>query len=108
LSCCSVGLNLLDFFGVIDGISTAAYTSDAERAGGLTAYLWVGAWAVLVTLAGPVAAVGLLRRRPWSRVCAMVVWALCGVGCCCTLPFSVYGLWSLSRDNVKALFLTSH
>ena len=108
LSCCSVSLNLLDFFGVIDGFSQSTYASGAERAGGLTAYLWVGAWAVWMVLTGPVAAIGLLRRRPWSRVFTMVVWIVCAAGCCCTVPLCFYGLWSLNTAQVKALFAITH
>ena len=107
LSCCSVGINLLDFFGVIDGFSQATYESEAERLGGLTAYLWVGVWALMVTVCGPVAAVGLLKRKTWARGLSMVVWCLNGLGCCCLAPLCVYGLWSLNTQDVKALFNTT-
>lgn len=100
----SVTLNLLSFFEVIDLMGTSHYASDAERAGGLTAFVWMGTWAAMMSLLSPIAAAGLWLRRSWGRKLAMAVWAGSLIGCCCTLPVCAYGLWSLSTTEVKDHF----
>lgn len=96
MSIFSSTLNILSFYEVIDFLGPNNYASDSERAGALTAFLWIGGWAVLMTLLCPVAAAGLWLQREWGRKLAIAVWAFSIVGCCCTIPACAYGLWSLT------------
>lgn len=57
-------------------------------------------------------ALGLKRRRPWARRSMLVYWGLSipfclgfsWYGLCLLVPLCVYGIWSLTRPAVVALF----
>jgi len=106
LSSCSVTINLLGFFGVIEEVAPGGFTSDAERVGGLIAYIWVGMWSICMILCAPIAAIGLYRQHSWARSFALGIWVLSSIGCCCSMPLCGYGIWSLSRKEVQE-FLAS-
>ena len=64
--------------------------------------LFFKAFAIAGVLWTPINAAGLYKRRSWARWSTMAYWAL-GFPLCCCLPLGLYGLWSLSRPEVRSL-----
>lgn len=93
----SVAVNLVMFF---QKPSTRPLLEDPERIGNMIAYVLCGLWAVSGVIAAPVTAVGLAARAGWARGLGRVYWGLSLLTVCC-LPVGAYGLWSLSRDDVR-------
>lgn len=63
----------------------------------------IGIWSGLGLVWTPFNAWGLFMKRPWARTSTMIYWAGSLVTLCC-IPFGLYGLWSLWRPDVAALF----
>ena len=87
---------------LIDPVFTPPGPSDAEQGqwwGRLIANLWVGVGSLVGLAWGATNCYGLIRRRHWARRSGIAFWAF-SLLCCGCLPFSVYGLWSLTRKEV--------
>jgi hypothetical protein len=69
---------------------------------GGAAGLFFKAFAIAGVLWTPVNAMGLYKRRPWARISTIAYYVVAMPFCCC-LPLGVYGLWSLTRPEVKSL-----
>lgn len=74
-----------------------------EKAGFYGTFACIGVWSGLGLLWTPFNAWGLFMKRPWARTSTMIYWAGSLVTLCC-IPFGLYGLWSLWRPDVAALF----
>ncbi len=95
----SVALNLLGMAVKLPWLPPAH--DAAELTGQLIAFAVMGLSGAAGLVWAPVNAFGLIRDKPWARKSTVAYWAFAGVFCCC-LPGAAYGLWSLTRDDVKA------
>jgi hypothetical protein len=75
------------------------HRTDTMIEGGVDVVL--GGWSLLSVIVTPLAAIGLLMRRPWARIVAMAYWCLTVVTCA-LVPVAIYGLYSLSRPSCRA------
>ncbi|NOY91572.1 MAG: hypothetical protein GXP55_10255 [Deltaproteobacteria bacterium] len=99
LSVLSVMLNLvLEATG--HGIS--GHGNSAEAAGALGTFACVGVWALVAVVWTPINAWALFTRKPWARKSTLLFWAISVFTCGC-IPVALYGLWSLTRDEVVAV-----
>lgn len=80
--------------------TTRPLLEDPERIGNLVAYVMAGVWVFVGLVAAPASAIGLHLRAPWSRRLAQAYWVMSILTVCC-FPVGAYGLYSLSRDEVK-------
>jgi hypothetical protein len=69
---------------------------------------WVGAFGIWGAAVGDAAwasvnAWGLFTRKGWARTSSIAFWCAASVACCC-LPGGGYGVWSLTRPEVKRAF----
>lgn len=64
----------------------------------------VGAFLVLLALPGIVAGVGLLRRRPWARIVALVIGAIHLINIPFGTALGVYTFWVLLQDETERMF----
>jgi hypothetical protein len=71
-----------------------------ERNGQLLAYALCGLWAVSGAIWAPLNAWGLHHKKPWARTSTMAYWAVQVLSCCC-FPFGAYGLFAMTRKEVK-------
>jgi hypothetical protein len=78
-------------------------TAEAERVGRLVAWAVSLVWALAGLVWAPMNAWGLSKKRPWARTSTLVYWGFASILCCC-LPGGGYGIWSLLRPDVRALF----
>jgi len=80
------------------------YADDAfdqgRRVGNLIAIVAVLCWGVAGMIWTPLNAFGLWNRRPWSRSSTSAYWFL-SLLTICGIPFSIYGLISLGRADVR-------
>lgn len=80
------------------------YAADAydqgRRVGNLIALIAVGCWSLVGVIWTPMNAYGLWNRRPWARNSTSAYWFL-SLLTICGLPFSIYGLISLGRADVR-------
>jgi hypothetical protein len=74
-----------------------------ELVGQMIAYVGALLWAVSGIVWAPLNAWGLSKRTRWARTSSLLYWGVQCVSCCC-FPFGAYGLASLLRADVKALF----
>jgi hypothetical protein len=70
-----------------------------------TVFAWILAASMLVVAVvsagwASINAWALLTRKPWARTSAFAYWCAASVFCCC-LPGGIYGVWSLSRHDVR-------
>lgn len=93
----SVAVNVAWF---VDGPARGPLLEDPGRIGNLIAYVVCGVWALGGAWVAPITAVGLTVRAPWSRGLARVYGAPSLPTVCC-LPLGVFGLWIMSRDDVR-------
>jgi hypothetical protein len=61
------------------------------------------AWAVAGLVWTPLNARGLWKRREWARKSTIAYWVIALPICCC-FPVGAYGIWSLRRPGMRALF----
>jgi hypothetical protein len=73
----------------------------AEMAGQITAFVVVGVAGLVGVVWAPSNAYGLIKHKRWARRSTLLYWTFMGLFCCC-LPGAGYGIWSLTRDEVKA------
>ena len=73
LSCLSVLINVLGLALRLPFFPTPP-ASDAELAGQLIAYAWMGLVAVMGVIWAPINAYGLIRRRSWVRRSSLGYW----------------------------------
>ena len=59
---------------------------------------------LVVSLPGIVAGIGLLQFRPWARILAIVLSAICLLGFPVGTIFGAYGLWVLLNKDTERLF----
>jgi hypothetical protein len=80
------------------------YAADAfdqgRRVGNLIAIIAVALWSAVGIVWTPLNAYGLWNRRPWARSSTSAYWLL-SVVTVCLIPFSLYGLLSLGRADVR-------
>jgi hypothetical protein len=74
-----------------------------ELLGQMIAFVGALLWAVSGLVWAPLNAWALSTRKRWARTSSLLYWGVQCVSCCC-FPFGAYGLWSLLRADVKALF----
>lgn len=84
-----------------DDAQVSSAREAGRRAGRSLARIAIPVWSALGLVVTPLAALGLYQRRRWARPLALGYWGASLVTCCVT-PFSVYGLWSLTRPEVKS------
>ena len=72
----------------------------SKRAGNLITIIAIAAWSSVGLVWTPINAFGLANRRQWARAGASSYWFLSLVTIV-LIPFSVYGLWSLGRADVR-------
>lgn len=77
-----------------------------EQVGFYGTFACIGVWSALGLLWTPFNAWGLFMKRPWARTSTMIYWAGSLVTLCC-IPLGLYGLWSLWRPDVAAVFRRS-
>lgn len=94
-------LGSLDDLGPLEGIYPAPPANDAEALGHWGTFACIGGWSVLGLLWTPINAWGLFTRRRWARTSSLIYFAGSFVTCCC-VPLGAYGLWALTRPEVKA------
>lgn len=75
-------------------------SNNPELIGNMIGFLICAIWVVAGLILAPTAAWGLGTRQAWGRRIAQIYWGVSIAACCCW-PAGVYGLWSLSRDDVK-------
>lgn len=107
-----LALGLLDLlmavllFGLFAGVgalvSVSGEPSGVLLGGTLGAVL--GGLVALTALPNLFAGVGLLRRRNWGRILALVLAVLNGLKFPWGTAFAVYTVWALTRDDVEDLF----
>lgn len=83
------------------------YAADAfdqgRRVGNLLAIVAVGVWALVGMVWTPLNAFGLWNRRAWARNSTSAYWFL-SLLTVCGIPFSIYGLLSLGKPEVREAF----
>lgn len=105
LASVAVNLALVSYSGTPGnpfGNAFAPPQTDAEAAGFYGTFAVLGGWSLLGLVWTPINAWGLWKKRPWARTSTLVYWIGSLFTCCC-VPFGAYGIWSLLRDDVKAI-----
>ncbi|MCL2823629.1 MAG: hypothetical protein FWD57_06530 [Polyangiaceae bacterium] len=92
---------VLFYFGDAGWGPLAADAVDGDkRVGNLITIVAVATWSVVGLVWTPLNAYGLGSRRPWAQASTSAYWFLsCATGV--LLPFSIYGLLSLGRADVR-------
>jgi hypothetical protein len=102
----NVGLQILMFGVHVVAATWVALGRWGAEADGLSGKLGIGllgAWAIAGLVWTPLNARGLWKRRDWARRSSIAYWVIALPMCCC-FPLSFYGIWSLRRPSVRALF----
>jgi hypothetical protein len=73
------------------------------RVAHFSTFACIGLFSVLGIGWVPINAWGLHKRKRWARTSTLVYWAASFITCCCA-PLGVYGVYSLLRADVRALF----
>ena len=95
------GLFVFTFF---TGIGVASGEADAMRILGIIG-LSVGSFLVVMGAPGLAAGYGLLKRRPWSRMLALVLGILNLINIPIGTVMGVYTLWVLLDDRAADYFV---
>jgi len=97
----SAALNAASMVVEIPGLPQA--TEPGEVAGRLMAYVLIASVSLVGAVWAPVNAYGLLAKRRWARKSTIGYWIFSGIFCAC-IPGAAYGIWSLTREQVKVDF----
>jgi len=73
---------------------------ESKRAGNLITIVAIAAWSTVGLVWTPINAYGLRTRRPWARGSSSAYWFL-SLATIALVPFSIYGLLSLGRSDVR-------
>ncbi len=83
--------------------SSTSSSGDGSDAVIIFIVLWA-VWAVVFIFSGPFWAllntIGLAYRRPWARI-TTILYAIGATMTCAGIPYGIYALWSMTRDQVK-------
>jgi hypothetical protein len=63
----------------------------------------IGGWALIGVVWTPINTWGLLTQKRWARMSTLLYWIGSMITLCC-MPFAIYGIYSLLRPDVKAIF----
>ena len=90
-------------FGLLTGIGVI---SDDSTALGVLGFIGTALMLLLVALAIPcvLAGIGVLLRREWGRITALVVGILSLIDIPIGTAIGVYSIWVLMNDETRALF----
>ena len=104
----AVGVAALVAEGTYGSIGAGPPSADPAEAAGEVVGHWIAIvmlpiWSVVGLVWAPLNAYGLWKLRPWARTSTMAYWIMSIFSCCCS-PFGLYGLITLLRADVKALF----
>jgi hypothetical protein len=107
MSLLSVLLNLLmsvattTTSGPLDGVYPVP-ADTWEQTGFYGTFVCIGVFALIGMVWTPINAWGLFKRKRWARISSVAYWAVTLLTCAC-IPLGAYGIWSLSRRDVRAL-----
>jgi hypothetical protein len=90
-------------FFLLGGIGLAVDDPHASPVLGLVGAA-VAVFLVLLSLPGLLAGYGLLQRKPWARVLALIVGALHVFNVPIGTALAVYGFWVLTQPEAEPLF----
>jgi hypothetical protein len=100
------GLFVLLFFGGMAALVSA--DQDPDAAAGVIAMGAVGAFVfVIITIVSVptlVAGIGLLKYRNWARTLTIVMSAIHLLSIPLGTALGIYGIWTLTKDETRALF----
>jgi len=85
------------------GSLLAPAASPSEQLGTVIGTIGPGAGGLVTAVWAPVNLAGLRRRRAWART-SSIAYHVVSLATCCCIPVGAYGLWSLLRADVRALF----
>ncbi len=90
-------------FGLLTGVGVI---SDDSTALGVLGFIGTALMLLLVALAIPcvLAGIGVLLRREWGRITALVVGILSLIDIPIGTAIGVYSIWILMNDETRALF----
>ncbi len=91
-----LGIGIFTLFSVLGSITNDPQANVIlATVGGI-----VGTMLIVVSIPGVIGGIGLLRRRPWARILALIVGAIDLLDIPLGTALGIYTLWVLMRDEV--------